>query len=149
MQNIINNLTTELLHLKIENEMLKKDKNREQSLYDSKIDIYKEIINKMRDPYKCKNKDIDKKEFLFDIQEGECLYCYRNINIEHMTYEHLIPKSYKGTNHLYNLCLVCAKCNKIRQNNMGDVDFIEVLQERMNNRFWYYPELSSDLKNLS
>lgn len=110
---------------------------------------YKNIIHNILDPYRLKPNSINKKEFLYKIQKKRCSYCKKKICIQNMTLEHLIPKSYKGTNHLYNLCLVCQKCNEKRQNNMGDVDFIEVLQKRMNNRFWYYPELSSDLQNLS
>ena len=80
----------------------------------------------------------DKKSYLYYLQNSECAYCERRINLEHMTQEHLVPKSLKGTNHIGNICLVCKKCNRIRKNNMNDKEFIEVLIKRICNPMWWY-----------
>ena len=109
---------------------------------------YKNIIHNILDPYKLKPNSINKKEFLYKIQKKKCSYCKKKIGIKNMTLEHIIPKSHKGTNSIFNICLCCEPCNNKRENNMNNKHFLSILIERcITNRYWYYPDLSSAIYN--
>lgn len=62
---------------------------------------------------KRKSKTISKKmiRFLFDMQNGECAYCFSTMENYHI--EHITPISFGGTNNLSNLVLSCPPCNLV------------------------------------
>ena len=52
------------------------------------------------------------KKRLFGEQKGRCAACGNNPGYENMDVDHIVPKSKGGTDHLSNLQLLCAGCNR-------------------------------------
>jgi 5-methylcytosine-specific restriction endonuclease McrA len=48
---------------------------------------------------------------LLDMQEGECLICFKNVRTEEYHVDHWIPISLGGTNRMQNLSILCKRCN--------------------------------------
>lgn len=42
---------------------------------------------------------------------GVCVYCGKEIDIDHVTIDHIIPRSHGGSNRLANLTCSCMLCN--------------------------------------
>ena len=63
------------------------------------------------------------KERLYGRVEGECCYCRDIFPLSQMTIEHIIPKSFGGTNHPINLTLACAPCNESRDTKTTEVRY--------------------------
>jgi hypothetical protein len=51
-------------------------------------------------------------EYLRTRDGDRCFYCLQVMTTEEMTFEHLLPKSAKGGNHLKNLVLAHQRCNE-------------------------------------
>ena len=65
--------------------------------------------------------DIDKpipyrqnKHVLFGQQEGRCNGCKSAFEFRHLEVDHVIPQSAGGTDHIENLQLLCAHCNRVK-----------------------------------
>ena len=122
---IINKLSQEIIDL----QCIVEDKTKENNQLQEKLQC-------LESPYYVMKQKGNKKNFLYYIQNKKCEYCDKNINIEHMTYEHILPKSFGGTTAVHNVCLICKKCNRLRSNNMYDPDFIDIVLHRMSKIWW-------------
>ncbi len=54
------------------------------------------------------------KHVLFGQQEGRCNGCRSAFEFRHLEVDHIIPRSGGGTDHLENLQLLCAHCNRVK-----------------------------------
>ena len=109
------------------------------------------IVKKIENPLyiaNTKSKYMKKKDFLFKIQNGKCLYCNKNKKIKSLTKEHLIPKSFNGNTNIGNICLVCNDCNAKRGNNMTDNNFIQEILNRTHH-IWFYDNIKEDIQSIN
>ena len=51
---------------------------------------------------------------LFGQQEGECAGCKMDFPFKIFEVDHVVPRSRGGSDHLENLQLLCASCNRIK-----------------------------------
>lgn len=70
---------------------------------------------------------------LYRHQKGACHYCRRKMVREpnkalSVTVEHLVPRSFGGTNDRYNLVGACLQCNNLR-GNMSYSEFVSRREE--------------------
>lgn len=56
------------------------------------------------------------KKQLFGEQKGRCAACENNPGYENMEMDHIVPKSKGDTDHISNLQLLCAGCNRKKGN---------------------------------
>lgn len=56
----------------------------------------------------------DNKKFLYGEQGGHCNGCNEHFLINNLTVDHFIPQKKGGTDHLYNLQLLCGYCNSVK-----------------------------------
>ena len=54
------------------------------------------------------------KHVLFGQQEGRCAGCATAFEFRHFEVDHIVPDSRGGTDHVENLQLLCAHCNRIK-----------------------------------
>ena len=54
------------------------------------------------------------KHILFGQQEGRCNGCRSAFEFRHLEVDHIIPQSGGGTDHIENLQLLCAHCNRVK-----------------------------------
>ena len=54
------------------------------------------------------------KHVLFGQQEGRCNGCRSAFEFRHLEVDHIIPQSGGGTDHIENLQLLCAHCNRVK-----------------------------------
>ncbi len=54
------------------------------------------------------------KHVLFGQQEGRCNGCKSAFEFRHLEVDHIIPQSSGGTDHIENLQLLCAHCNRVK-----------------------------------
>ena len=54
------------------------------------------------------------KHVLFGQQEGRCAGCQSAFEFRHLEVDHIIPQSHGGADHLENLQLLCAHCNRVK-----------------------------------
>ncbi len=47
-----------------------------------------------------------------------CWYCGRDLNVDHSTLDHLIPRSKGGPNSIENYVVACHTCNRRKRNRM-------------------------------
>lgn len=157
MIRIANSLTEQCLKLSEETAALKAELVRVQSDHAATLARLKRLKDmvelefqdlgyKVEDPRRSMLPYENKIDLLYRVQEGACVYCNRQINKEHMTKEHLIPKSYGGTENLCNLCLVCKRCNNLRGNSIHDPDFQSVVHKRIGS-IWWAPKLQEQVKH--
>ena len=65
------------------------------------------------EPLKKYNHPDNKKE-LYGEQGGHCNGCKEHFMARNLTIDHIIPKTGGGTDHLYNLQLLCGYCNSVK-----------------------------------
>ena len=58
----------------------------------------------------------DNKKALYGEQGGHCNGCREHFLARNFTIDHIIPKTGGGTDHLYNLQLLCGYCNSVKGN---------------------------------
>ena len=58
----------------------------------------------------------DKKAYLFEREQGCCIYCSIHASKAKMEIEHVVPRSRGGTDSLNNLVLSCHACNQAKGN---------------------------------
>ena len=68
------------------------------------------------------------KHVLFGMQEGRCNGCRTEFPFRMFEVDHLIPQSRGGTDHIDNLQLLCAHCNRTK-GDRGQEFLIARLQE--------------------
>ena len=51
---------------------------------------------------------------LFGQQEGRCNGCASAFEFRHLEVDHIIPQSRGGGEHIENLQLLCAHCNRVK-----------------------------------
>ena len=56
------------------------------------------------------------KQQLYGQQTGHCAGCREHFELRHLEVDHIIARSKGGTDHLSNLQLLCASCNRIKGN---------------------------------
>ena len=56
------------------------------------------------------------KHFLFGRQEGRCNGCRSAFEYRHLEVDHIIPRDSGGHDHIENLQLLCAHCNRVKGN---------------------------------
>ena len=76
------------------------------------------------------------KDYLLKLQKHKCQYCRKKMKKNHITREHIIPKSKGGTNHRRNICLVCKACNQKAGNDMNDPRRLKTLTSRLKIDYW-------------
>ena len=54
------------------------------------------------------------KHVLFGQQEGRCNGCRSAFEFRHLEVDHIIPRSHGGADHIDNLQLLCAHCNRVK-----------------------------------
>lgn len=64
---------------------------------------------------------------------NKCCYCDRKFSKTIIrSVEHIIPRSFGGSNDLNNLIYACKECNSLRQ-NMSFLDFRNMIKSLLNN----------------
>ena len=58
----------------------------------------------------------DNKQQLYGEQDGNCAGCKTHFETRHLEVDHIIAKASGGTDHINNLQLLCASCNRIKGN---------------------------------
>ena len=53
---------------------------------------------------------------LFGQQEGRCNGCRSAFEFRHLEVDHIIPQNSGGQDHIENLQLLCAHCNRVKDN---------------------------------
>lgn len=53
---------------------------------------------------------------LYNKQHGRCFYCAELLNYQIVEIDHIIPRSVLKTDGVYNLCLSCKSCNRLKAN---------------------------------
>ncbi len=138
--------------IKIEDETIENVNNDNLNKHFLKINNQiNNIIKKIENPLyiiNTKSKYMKKKDFLFKIQNGKCLYCNKNKKMKYLTKEHLIPKSFNGNSNIGNICLVCNDCNAKRGNDMTDNNFIQEILNRID-QIWFYDTIKDDIQNIN
>lgn len=61
---------------------------------------------------------LNKIEQLIELYGSICCWCCKQLKRDEITVEHLLPKSYNGSDALDNLCLACQSCNNSRGNRL-------------------------------
>ena len=56
----------------------------------------------------------DNKKALYGEQGGHCNGCNEHFLAQNLTVDHIIPRTKGGTDHLYNLQLLCGYCNSVK-----------------------------------
>ena len=56
----------------------------------------------------------ENKKHLYGEQGGYCLGCETHFQPQHLTVDHIIPRSKGGTDHISNLQLLCGSCNSTK-----------------------------------
>ena len=56
------------------------------------------------------------KKYIYGQQEGYCNGCAKHFEHLHLEVDHIIPRSKGGTDHISNLQLLCAHCNRTKGN---------------------------------
>jgi site-specific DNA-methyltransferase (adenine-specific) len=51
---------------------------------------------------------------LYGLQEGNCGGCGQHFEARHLEVDHIISRAKGGTDHIDNLQLLCASCNRIK-----------------------------------
>ncbi|MXX59827.1 MAG: hypothetical protein F4Z37_12630 [Rhodothermaceae bacterium] len=62
--------------------------------------------------YNCKENRV----WLYGSQEGNCAHCNTHFEMRHLEVDHIIARSKGGTDHIDNLQMLCASCNRIKGN---------------------------------
>lgn len=97
----------ELVNLRLEVSMGDLFHNR---LVTHRTDIPKRTDLGPLPPYKSHKKS------LYGEQGGNCIGCGTHFEIQHLTVDHIIPRSKGGTDHIENLQLLCGNCNSVKGN---------------------------------
>lgn len=63
-----------------------------------------------------KYNSIDNRRKLYGLQEGDCAGCSSHFEARHLEVDHIIARQKGGTDHIDNLQLLCANCNRIKGN---------------------------------
>jgi hypothetical protein len=58
------------------------------------------------------------RSFIWKDQGRVCCWCDHPIALVDATFEHLTPRSHKGSNTWGNLAIACAPCNRARKSNV-------------------------------
>jgi len=58
------------------------------------------------------------------IKKIRCFYCERLHRRQTLTLEHILPKSYGGTDDFENCVLACEQCNQLRNRLVRHIEFI-------------------------
>lgn len=58
-------------------------------------------------------RNIDK-IYIYERDNRRCFYCNKYLKFKQITLDHYLPKSYGGTQDVYNLVVCCKKCNKLK-----------------------------------
>lgn len=56
----------------------------------------------------------ENRRFLYGAQSGNCAGCKEHFEARHLEVDHIIARSNGGTDHIENLQLLCASCNRIK-----------------------------------
>ena len=70
------------------------------------------------------------KPYLYGIQGGHCALCQTHLQVEHLTIDHIVPRSKGGTDHQDNLQLLCLPCNSRKGNRRWEQVKKEYWRER-------------------
>ena len=95
----------ELVNMRLQQAMGELFHNR---LVTARIDIPRRTDIDAAVPYR------QNKHILFGQQEGRCNGCRSAFEFRHLEVDHIIPQSGGGTDHLENLQLLCAHCNRVK-----------------------------------
>ena len=80
------------------------------------------IIHRTDNPHRTDLGDVvpyastQNKNLLFGEQNGYCNACGTQFDKQHLTFDHIIPRSKGGTDHISNLQLLCGNCNSTKGN---------------------------------
>ncbi len=72
---------------------------------------------------------VNNKKYLYGQQGGYCNGCSVHFEMRNLEVDHIIAKSQGGTDHIENLQLLCASCNRVK-GNRGQEHLIAKLQGR-------------------
>ena len=78
--------------------------------------IHREDVPKRTDIDHKREPTLSDKQMLFAKQNGKCKGCKTQFAIQHLTIDHIIPKSDGGHNEMDNLQLLCNHCNSVKGN---------------------------------
>ena len=59
----------------------------------------------------------DAKQILYDMQDRRCNACFNHKPLDQLTYDHRVPKSRASPRDIANAELMCAPCNREKDNN--------------------------------
>jgi 5-methylcytosine-specific restriction endonuclease McrA len=48
---------------------------------------------------------------ILSVSNGECAYCHRNVSVDYLTIEHIVPVNKGGDNTAANITATCWQCN--------------------------------------
>jgi len=76
-------------------------------------------------------KKVEKKHYLFGIQEGSCKGCKQVFEFRNFHIDHIVPKNKGGLDNIENLQLLCGHCNSVKGNRPMEYLITKLIKDKI------------------